>query len=550
MDITRALQEVEAMITSASRGGGAGGGKLERALESIVKSGLGRNLNLGTNASSSGGGGQSEDEEAESEYALNVMLSLSKLSDARFSTYFSCLKGMGVSVEEAHKRVQANRSSLAFRHNLFSANPRQDADAREVEHLDKNFRVYVEDHQWPQVFNLLLRSTLMNPVLDVKIVTDERLLSSRECFLEVRSQPMETLSIKLDVGADNMEDPAFLVPMLACMRVLSRGKAEAEEGADAGRGEGAYQAPRDGAMRMLIMAQVSQQTLQHAYEKGALGALIPSPFTVPLLCAPLQSLENLTWWVDSLHDRAITDTAAAATDLTPKILLLGGGSSIYALSLAVAWLLLDKRAAPVDSMRRERACKLLTWMCSFVPSLRAEEREDRESAVSSYCRLFCLQENGNSNSSTHAHDSTTTTSTTSTTGSQGGRGEKRKVDGEERLSQGKATKVVYPPGSACVLACMAAAALGILPMMDDGEYPSEKAEKEKWLPWMQVVVQVVEQPVVENLTDQMKRLLEAKDSALASILVQMVSCPHGESERNDAIRESVRRVGSMTSLWV
>ena len=102
-----------------------------------------------------------------------------------------------------------------------------------------------------------------------------------------------------------------------------------------------------------------------------------------------------------------------------------------------------------------------------------------------------------------------------------------------------------------MLACMAAAALGMLPMMDDGEYPSKNpSEKEKWLPWMQVVVQVVEQPVMQNLTNQMKRLLEAKDSALASILVQMMSCPPSESERNDAIRECVKRVGAMTSLWV
>ena len=358
MDIAAALKIVEERVHSTADDTDAG---VEGALSSIVGSALSgahsRRNRGGSDGSNSGRGGGNEAEaeseaeaEAEAEYALNVILSLTKRSDPRFQSYFSCLRSLGVSVEDLHKRVHANRSAVAFKHELFTSSPSgATALPRGGGFFDEQLRVCVDEKHWPQVMNLLFQSVLRDPTRMVEIVNNDCLDGSKESFLEVRMDK-SGLGMKLCLGAENLEDPAFLVPMKVAMLSLSNTKYGGGPESDKSCSS---TTAGSRAMAQLTMAQVSREAMREACYKGALSSLIPSRFALSsILCMPLTSLDNLLAWLDLLHSCDLPPSAQAVSGSgmrqggrgdvhsEVKMLILSTGSAVYSLSLLLVWALL------------------------------------------------------------------------------------------------------------------------------------------------------------------------------------------------------------------
>lgn len=518
MDIAAALKVVESRIHSG--GDSAEEASLEGAFSALVGAAMGGSRDRGTVSSSSSSVGCLEakaEAEAEAEYALNVILSLTKASDPRFQSYFSCLRSLGVSVEDAHKRVHANRSAAAFKHELFASSPSNAAlPPGGGGFLDKRLRVCIEEKHWPHVLNLLFQSVLRDPTRAVEIVKNDLLESSKDTFLEVRKD-QGRLSMKLYLGAESVGDPAFVVSMKVSMHVLSL--VTSDDGSESA------------VMRQLTMATVSRGALHEACLAGALTALIPSRFAVSsLLCMPLTSLDNLLAWLDLLHscelppNPSTTGTGTgldADSDSILRMLVLSTGSAVYSLSLLLVWALLGSRkaSAPVVSEeRQERVCSLLSWLCGDNPT--SDQGRRGAAAVSQYRYLFHM-----------ASDE----------------------DGEERAVAGKSKKkkadergtrdgddAASPPLGASVLTCIAASALDLLaPSSDeDGQEESKSkgkkrgrsAESSRW----QLVVAAAEPTQVRCVAEQMCSLLDRPDSPLGVIVAAMLDCADSATATKEA----------------
>lgn len=276
---------------------GSGAASLRKSLEVIASHAV----------RSDGTAGETSEEKA---YAVQTMLSLLRRSDAKYSTCFKTLGALGVSLDELHGHAASAQQLDALAYAFLSS---------QQEHALKSvsssrscpLRIHVKNSSsWPQVCQLVLCLAKLNPFFKASIVLQPLLVNTSDCFLEFVSVPSSStsssssssqhhmlLSVNLNVGRSQLENPAFLASLWTTARHY------------------VFPSDQTSAIESLTNLFFHTGILRRAFSEvpgaRAEGGRLPSS----LLHANLSSLENLSLFCSSAAQLIRATVARAEADL-------------------------------------------------------------------------------------------------------------------------------------------------------------------------------------------------------------------------------------------
>jgi len=176
-------------------------------------------------ARSDGTAGETSEEKA---YAVQTMLSLLRRSDTEYSTCFKTLGTLGVSLDELHGHAASAQQLDALTYAFLSS--QQEEALKSVSSRSCLLRMHVKScSSWPRVCQLILCLGKFNPFFKANIVLQPLLVDASDCFLEFVSAPSSSssssssqhhmlLSVNLNVGRSQLENPAFLASLWTTAR--------------------------------------------------------------------------------------------------------------------------------------------------------------------------------------------------------------------------------------------------------------------------------------------------------------------------------------------